>query len=806
MDTLTTKTVQLYNQAVEHHRAGELSQAEVIYRQILELDPAHADALHLLGTLHFQSGDLQAAFELINRAIELSNNQASYHCNLGNVLKASGNADAAEASFRRAIALDPQLAIAHYNLACLLKESGKLTEAVDSYQKALRLSPNSARVHINLGETLEALGKIPEALSFFEKAVKVAPDDPDVHTRLGIALFSQGKDVPAQACFERVVVLTPDNIQARIALGIIFGNRGDLQRSIAQFREAVRIAPESGEVHLNLAATLVRAGILNEAVSSLRRAIELAPELPEAHYNLGVALGSMGQMEEALSAYQKTIVLNSNYAEAHANIASILWKKSQYQQSLEACDRALLINPELAEAHVTKGNILKDWGLVEEALKHYRKALSINPELAEASANLIFSQHYLSSCQVEEVHKDIVAWNQRHSKALIPKNVHFSNPPISERRISIGYVSANLRTHPGGFFLGAVIANHDREKFKICCYVDIEKEDEHSRRIKANVDEWQLIPGLTDEALANRIRADGIDILVDMNRFTGGGHLLAFARKPAPIQVTWMGGPIMTTGLETIDYVLSDRIHTPPEYEQFFVEKVVRLNNAYAIYQAPPYAPPVSSLPALNQGIITFGCFNYIAKIQRLAIDLWAEILKEVPNSQILLQSKAFGQDEPRQHIHTLFADRGVDPSRILLCGSVRHNELLEKYNQVDIAFDPFPYSGGITTCEALWMGVPVIAMPGNVVTVRHTISHLHNAGLDELIADTPSNYKALAVELASDLPRLADLRATLRDRISHSPLCDGAAFTRQLEEAYQKMWQSWCEEQKGILSKSSTS
>jgi len=797
MDTLTSKTIQLYDRAVEHHRAGRLSQAEAIYRQILELEPAHADALHLLGTLRFQSGDVKVGFELISSAIELSDRQASYHCNLGNVPIASGNPDAAEASFRRAIQLQPKLSIAQNNLASLLRDSGKLEESVVCYREAVRLSPGSATVHINLGETLELLGKTEEALQCFQKAVEVEPNAPNAHSRLGIAWFGRSREAEAQACFERVLKLGPDNIQARVALGIILGNRGNVEGSIAQFREAVRLAPESAEVHLNLGATLVRSGLLEEAIGSLRRAVELAEELPSAHYNLGVALEQMGQLDDALSAYQRTVALDSNFAKAHANIALILWTKSQYQKALEACDRALTINPNLAEAHVTRGNILKDWGRVEEALKHYRQALTINPDLAGAHANLIFSQHYVSSYKVEEVQKEIALWNQRHTKALTPKRVQFSNPPVAGRRISIGYVSANLRTHPGGFFLGGAIAAHDRKAFKIYCYADLEAEDQHSHRIKANVDQWQLIRGMSDEAIASRIRADGIDILVDMNRFTGGGHLLAFARKPAPIQVTWMGGPITTTGMETMDYVLTDNIHTPAGYEKFFVEKVVRLNNAYAVYKAPPYAPSVGSLPALDVGRVTFGCFNYLAKIQSEAIALWAQILKDVPNSRMLLQSKAFAQEEMRQRIHALFADEGIDPARIVLCGGIRHHELLEKYNQVDIAFDPFPYSGGITTCEALWMGVPVIAMPGCVVTVRHTISHLHNAGLDEFIAQTPTDYKAKAVELASDLPKLASLRASMRDRISHSALCDAPSFTRQLEDAYRQMWQSWCEQQK---------
>jgi protein O-GlcNAc transferase len=627
-----------------------------------------------------------------------------------------------------------------------------------------------------------------EHLRSIDDAVGAEPDNAEAWTNRGLAYAHHGRLDEAAASFARAVELEPDSPPLHNALAHMRAQLGDLDDALVHFHRALELAPDMPELHCNLGGALNDAGRLDEAETSLCRAISLNPALPQAHYNLGLVLMRQGRLLESRDAFRAAVELAPEFAEAHVNLGLVLWRLSDHTEAQLACRQALSLNPHIPEAHVNLGNVLKDLGAVGEAIAHYRQALMLRPGHLIAHANLIFSLHYLSSTTTEEVCAEIAAWNRLHTASVerLPPRPVDRNP---RRRISVGYVSANLRTHPGGFFLGAVLAAHDRNSFEISCYVDAAEEDQHSRRIRESVDHWTPIASWSDDALAARIREDGIDILVDMNRFSGSCRLRAFARKPAPVQVTWMGGPVTTSGLDAIDYALSDAVHTPPALERTFVEKVVRLRNAYAVYQAPPYAPDVGPLPALGSGRVTFGSLNYLAKLGPETIGLWAEILDALPGSRILLQSKAFAQAGARERLIGEFSGRGVDSRRIVLEGGLDHCDLLDLYNQVDIALDPFPYAGGITTCEALWMGVPVVTMPGPVVTVRHTASHLLNAGLSEWIAGDPHSYRRCAIRLATDPGRLAGIRAGLRRRISTSQLCDAASFARELEEAYRAMW-----------------
>jgi len=546
------------------------------------------------------------------------------------------------------------------------------------------------------------------------------------------------------------------------------------------FARAIELVPDWAVLHCNHGVALNEIGAIDDAAAALRRSIVLDPNLEHGHYNLGVVQLRQGLLHDALASFRTAVALDPGHAEAHINAGCVLWRLGELTEAQAACERGMAINADIPEGHVILGNVRKDLGDVEGAIAHYRRASELRPEDVVARANLIFSLHYLEGTTTSEVGGETIRFAEAAASCRNPRAAASCRTPLS-----IGYVSANLRTHPGGFFLGAVLGAHDRRSFKITCYVDSSEEDEHSRRIRKCVDEWHSIASLSDEALAARIREDGIDILVDMNRFSGSCRLRAFALQPAPVQVSWMGGPITTTGLTAIDYILSDAIHTPPGHETSFVEQVIRLDNAYAVYQPPPYAPDVAPLPAPRNGHITFGCFNYLAKIGPQVLRLWSAILDAVPGSRLLLQSKAFA--------HAAARERFNDP-RITLHGGVSHRDLLALYGEIDIALDPFPYSGGITTCEALWMGVPVITMPGRHVSVRHSVSHLLNAGLPELIADGPADYVTRAVRLASDVEQLAAMRTTLRQRVGGSNLCDAPRFTRQLEDAYRFMWRNRCE------------
>jgi predicted O-linked N-acetylglucosamine transferase (SPINDLY family) len=743
--------------ALAHQRAGRLGEAEIGYRRVLDATPDHVDALQLLGLVRSELGAQQEAIDLIERAI----------------------------------GLEPAAAQLHFNLAHVLERCGRAGDAIECYRTVLRLQPESP-ARFAMGEALLAAGRFREAVECYQAVAGPLRDSCEAHYGLGIAQLNAGAPDLALAPLQSAVRLAPGEAGAHTALGACLMRLERTAEAIDCFERAATLAPDLAEVHCNLGSALVTIGDFDRALPSLDAAIERNPCLPQAVYNRGLAFQRLGRAEDALADFDEAIRLDGGFAAAHSSRALALWNAGRRAEAYAACREALRLDAELSPAHVLLGNLLKDDGEASEALSCYRRALELDPAAVEPRFNLIFVSHYLEGCSPEQIFGEIGKWGARFALAKNTSDQDaFPNSRQPERRLRVGYLSGNLRTHPGGIFLGAVLGAHDRKMFHVTCYVNSPIEDEHSERIKSTIDTWHNVFAWSDRELAEQIRSDGIDILVEMNRFTGGGRLAALAERLAPIQVSWMGGPITSTGLPTIDYVLSDAVHTPPEYDRYFSEEIVRLRNAYAVYQAPPYAPPVGELPAARNGYVTFGCFNNLAKLQPGVLGAWAMILKQVPGSRMLLQSKQFGDLEPRRRIESAFAALGIDLASIDLRPGLSHAQILALYNEVDIALDPFPYSGGVTTCEALWMGVPVICAEGSVIPVRHSVSHLRNAGLKDWIAISRDAYIDIAVELASSTRRLATTRKRLRRKVEASKLCDRVSFARELEAAYRKMWRS---------------
>jgi predicted O-linked N-acetylglucosamine transferase (SPINDLY family) len=360
-------------------------------------------------------------------------------------------------------------------------------------------------------------------------------------------------------------------------------------------------------------------------------------------------------------------------------------------------------------------------------------------------------------------------------------------------RLRLGFVSPDLAQHPVGCFLVRVLENLSREQHETTCYSDRTVKDALTHRLQAAATQWRDVFGMNDDRLAEQIRADGIDILFDLAGHTGHNRLLVFARKPAPIQVTW-AGYVGTTGLKAMDYLLADHYEVPPGAERHYQEQVLRMPEGYVCYDPPIDAPPVATLPALDRGAATLGCFNNPAKVTLQAIEVWAEILRQLPGARLVLKYKGWDNGSVARRFTEMFVAQGIDPGRLELLGASPHAELLAEYNRIDLALDPFPYSGGLTTCEALWMGVPVVTCPGETFAGRHSLSHLTNVGLTETIAGDLDEYVKLAVALAGDLPRLAMLRAGLRERMAASPLCDGKRFANNLVSILHDVWKQRAE------------
>jgi predicted O-linked N-acetylglucosamine transferase (SPINDLY family) len=426
-------------------------------------------------------------------------------------------------------------------------------------------------------------------------------------------------------------------------------------------------------------------------------------------------------------------------------------------------------------------------GQAEAGVRWMRRGLAAAPDDARIHSNLLMTLQYLPGIGAAEMLDEHRAWDAAHGLAHRPPTPPVPRPGPPGRRVRIGYVSPDFRIHPIGYFLLGVVMAHDRERFEVACYATSAATDGLTRAFRERADRWVPCWQDSDAELAARIRADGIDILVDLSGHTDGNRLGTFARRAAPVQATW-AGYVGTTGLSAMDYLISDHIHSPAGAERFAVERIARMPNGYVCYAPPLRAPEPGPPPALASGVVTFGCFNNAAKLNGGVVALWSRLLRGRPERRLRLQSARLDLPEAREPLVAAFEARGVDRSQLDIRGFVPPDDLVAAYREVDIALDPFPYSGGLTTLEALWMGVPVVTRPGERFCSRHSASHLTNVGLQGFVAATDEDYLGIAEAWSADLGRLATLRAALRERMLASPLCDWGGFTADLEALYRRL------------------
>jgi len=757
----TLSIQQAIDLAVQHHNEGRLSQAENIYQQILEKNPNQPVALHLLGVIAHQMGKNDRAVDLISQALAIRPDFAAAHSNLGLALQDLGELEEAEASYHKALALKPDYAEAHNNLGNALKDLGKLEDAVASYQKALDIRPDYAEAHFNVGNLFQELGKLDDAANGYRRALAINPDYAEANSNLGNALHDLGKP----------------------------------EEAVASYRKALALKPDYAEAHNNLGVVLQDLGELEEAVVRYHKALDLSPDYAEAHYNLGNALHDLGKPEEAVAGYRKALTIKPYYAEAHSNLSNALRALGRLDEAVTHCKKALSLKPDFAEAHNNLGNALQDLGRLEEAIASYQKALGIKPDLAEAHGNLLFGLHYSPDVTLADLLRENKAWNDRHAALIRPAPLRVQSDP-EQRPLTVGLLSKNFRRHPALWLSLPGLEALDPGIVQLIAYSDINpvNEDDLTDRLRRVCRAWRDIGHLDDAAVAEQIRADNVNVLLDMSGH-GGSRVLVCAHRAAPVQVKWVGNQFGTTGVTAMDWFLGDIEEVPAGHERWYVEDVYRMPDAYAVYHPPVNAPAVSPLPTLDKGCVTFGCFNKPIKMTPEIIAVWADILRAVPDSRLFLKGKAFNSPEPINRFRRLFLDRDVDPDLLIFEGSSPHTTLLECYNRVDISLDPWPYSGCVTTLESLWMGVPVLSRPGPGFTGRHSASFLRTVGLDDWLVDDFGTYVDKAVWWANHLDDLAVLRGSMRDRVAASPQCDGPRFARNLEAALDHMWRAACKQ-----------
>jgi predicted O-linked N-acetylglucosamine transferase (SPINDLY family) len=617
-----------------------------------------------------------------------------------------------------------------------------------------------------------------------------------------VELHRGGRPEEAETIYRQVLSENPYDADALHLMGLIAYQRGKYRMAVKYIAGALAENPSVSVFHYNLSNVLKDLGDLEAAKNHLQEAIKLKADYAEAYLNLGIVLEAQGQGNLAISVYQKVLALQPNHVEAHNRLGLLFKGQREFDKAIEHFKSALRTNPALAEVHNNLGTSLVAKFRVDDAIKAFRKAIQIKPDFPGVHSNLLYNLHYDASMTPGDLFAEHQCWARQHAEPFMSNVQPHTNDHLRNRRLRIGYVSADFRMHPVGHFMEPLLAGHNRARFEVFCYSHVSSPDAKTRCFEHLSDHWRNTSGLTDEKTADFVRHDRIDILVDLGGHTSSNRMLLFARKPAPIQVTYLGYP-NTTGLCTVDYRITDRYADPiGQTELLCVEELVRLPAGFLCYKPPQGSPEVAKPPAWDNGCVTFGSFNNLAKVNPAVIESWSRIVLSLPHSRLLIKSSLLGNTETRRRVLALFEKNGVSSDRVELMGAVPTvQEHMACYSKVDIGLDTFPYNGTTTTCEALWMGVPVVAFAGKSHASRVGVSILSCIGLEDLISETPEGYVHMAVKLGGDLASLEGLRKGMRQRMAESSLMDAKGFIQALEAAYSKMWQRWCHSNSGTIS-----
>jgi protein O-GlcNAc transferase len=560
-------------------------------------------------------------------------------------------------------------------------------------------------------------------------------------------------------------------------------------------RSVLAREPDDVDALQLLSAALFAQGKTQEGLAYLRRAAERTPESAETQANLAAILATTGDLTGAIEGYRRAVRLRAEFADAWNNLALLLRALARYDEAEECCRSGLLTDARHAALHHTLSGTLFEQGRVTEAIQEARAVLSSNPDMPSAHSDLVRMMTYDEEQDPVETHRERRAWAERYARPLEEAAALHGNDPDPMRRLRIGYVSPYFCKHAVTFFFETVIQHHDREKFDVILYADVAQPDEYSKRLQEYGSTWRRTIGLDDARLAEMMRNDAVDILVDLSGHTPRNRLLAFARRPAPIQAT-----ANTTGMASMDYRITDvHLDPPGTTEHLHTEKPLRLPQCYMAWRPPDRSPDVGPLPAIGSARITFGSFNSCFKVTPAVVALWSRILERTPDSRLKLL--AFNGEVSVQRVRALFARNGIEPERLEFVPRLSFDDYFRIRQQVDVALDTYPFHGNTTTCDSLWMGLPVVVLAGTTHLSRGGVSLLTNVGLPELVAESADAYVDTAASLAADIPGLARLRAGMRDRLLRSPLTDGRSCVRALEQAYREIWRAWCAQRgRGLL------
>lgn len=624
-------------------------------------------------------------------------------------------------------------------------------------------------------------GRLAEAEAIYRLILSQQPDQPDALQFLGVIALQTGQSEAALQLLQRAVVVAPGAAAVHAKLGDVYRKLGQLEEAIAALRRAIELQPGWGDVYNSLGLALREAGAIEEAIAAYRRALAIEPDNAGTLNNLAVALSVHGNLEEAIATCRAALRIQPRNGTLSSNLANVLIVAGRLDEAIATCREALQWEPDSTAMHDHLARALREQGSIDEALAHYRRAEELTPGSALLRSNVIYAAHFHPGFDRATLERECALWEERHGAPLRAGLAAHRNQADAARRIRVGYVSPDFRDHVIGRNLLPLFEQHEHKTFEIICYSDVVKPDAITARFQMLADRWRDTIGMNDAALATAIRADEVDILVDLTQHMAGNRLPVFAQQPAPVQFSFAGYP-GATGLKAIGHRISDRFLEPHPRES---GERLWLIDSFWCYDPREEALDAGPSPAQQDGIVTFGCLNSFCKVTQPMLDRWRQVLGEVPGSRLKLLCP---EGSHRDRVAAV-----LGKERVEFVVPRPRREYLELYRGIDVALDTFPYNGHTTSLDALWMGVPVVTLAGETAVSRGGLSVLGNLGFGEWVAHSEEEYVRKAIDAAADLSRLAQWRTELRGRMKASVLMDAPRFARQIETIYRAAWREWC-------------
>lgn len=661
-------------------------------------------------------------------------------------------------------------------------------EAIRTLTRLVKRSQSNWLTYHYLGVAQLQKGEWDKGFKYLQKAIERGSDQPETLHLISVSLTQQGKWEEAEEYARLALDKNEEFFACWLNLGSVYKQQGKLDEALNCYKKANALNPKSAAVAFRIADIYKNQGDLKKAIELFEITIRLDENYLEAHAELSVIYQKLKDFDKARECCNKMLEIDPQSLGGLVGLAEIAKREGRYDLAIEQYEKLEERYSTNASVIVNHALCLQETGQFDKSEEKYRQALAIAPDLMEAFSNYLMGLHYNPDRSKEEIFEEHLKFDELFAqKNPMPRPVPVNKE--REKRLRVGLLSGGLRKHPVGWMITSALENLPVDDFDVYCYSTSNVVDDLTRRINKRSIIWRSLQGYPDDICANIIREDKVDILIELSGHSEDNKLRVISMNPAPVTVKWVGGLFNTTGLQSMDYLITDQYESPEGDDAFYTEKLVRMPDDYICFLPPEYAPQVEALPAERNGFITFGCFNNPTKVNEQLILRWAEILQAVPGSKLFLKSKQYDTKSYTDRIVELMKPFGISSERFIFEGEDTHDVLLDAYNRVDIALDPHPYSGGLSTCEALWMGVPVISIEGPTFAGRHASTHLHNAGLGEYVTRSWENYIAKAVELAGNTERLSGIRQGLRKQLANSPLCNAPLFGQNLGRAFREMW-----------------